>query len=107
MSLDISIMREGVYQQGSRGITHNCAKHAKALGVYDILWRPKDNRGTKVSEALPLINKAIVELNSNLDEYKQYDAENGWGCAESFLEFLRDVREYCEDAPDGWLEASI
>jgi len=57
-----------------------------------------DNNGT--AEALgKLIEKGICELENNPEQYKQYEAPNGWGTVESTLHFYKYLLEACKEHP--------
>lgn len=49
------------------------------------------------------IEKGIYELRTNEDEYKKYNAENGWGTTRTAIEALESLREciyeYAETIP--------
>lgn len=113
MSLDLDLIVIEPHSVFDINITHNLNNMAKALGVYEILWRPEElaeKAGVDkiyVKNFIKPINEAIEELTSNIDYYQEkYGPENGWGSAEVLLEDLRKIRQAIEDNPNGYFEAS-
>lgn len=99
MSLDITLWGSMCPCCGHRNyvgdfnITHNLAPLAKELNVYELLWLA-DEEIVPIEDALPLISAAVERLeNENLS---RFDSPNGWGTAEHFLNFLREIKESLE-----------
>ena len=45
--------------------------------------------------------KAIKDMIENKEEYKKLNPKNGWGTYEGLLEVFQDMRNVCEQNPDG------
>ncbi len=52
-------------------------------------------------KAIPLLKKAIKELEDNPEHYKQYNPPNGWGNYEGAINFLKNILSDCEKIPYG------
>jgi len=106
MSLDLSFYQVREVCEENFNITHNLGQMADSLGVYKMLWHPEEFPNNTAKDILPKINQAIFELKSNPKQYKQYEASNGWGTIDGFLNFLEMVRSACERYPNARLESS-
>lgn len=105
-------------------ITHNLGTMASECDLYDVLWRPhrlhedykrkydfEDDEYKFESSAYPLKAKQIVdvlknglkELVDNPEKYKRFNAKNGWGKYEEFVQFVENYLKACILYP----EASI
>lgn len=107
MSLDISlheVSRHCVYETN---ITHNLAKMAEELGVYDALWHPKENGIRYAKDLIPLLQQKTMELFFEARKYKAYNASNGWGTYENFWHFLNDLLQQCKAHPEAEIESDI
>lgn len=77
--------------------------------AYDLspIWRaiyPESSEMVKIEglsgiEALPVVNKAIEIMINEKEVLEKLSPPNRWGGYESFLKFLRDVRDACEEYP--------
>lgn len=113
MSLDLDLMVVEPHTVFDINITHNLNEMARALGVYEILWRPDELAENAmvdkiyVKNFLKPINGSIEELATNMDYYQsEYGPKNGWGSAETLLKDLRLIRNAIEENPDGYFVAS-
>lgn len=57
-------------------------------------------------KSIPILNKAINDLIDNEEEYKKLNPPNGWGTYSGLLEALKELRDCCENNPDGIIEVS-
>lgn len=55
-------------------------------------------------DALPILNEAIVNMIEYEEEYRELQPSNGWGTYDGLLEKLKDLRNCCENNPDGIIE---
>jgi hypothetical protein len=46
------------------------------------------------------MEKGLKELKSNPEEYRTYDASNGWGLYEHFVPFVEKYLEACKSYPE-------
>lgn len=114
MSLDFDLICPHCHQSFfSRNITHNLHGMADACGIYGCLWHPddrkylKDDSATldypvyeKASQLIPLLEEGLNKLKSNPEFYKSFEAPNGWGKYEHFVEFVEAVLQACKQHPD-------
>jgi hypothetical protein len=91
----------------SANITHNLGAMAKAAGVYEACWRPDEHGYLKASHILPVLERGLVALESEPRRFKQYDAPNGWGTYEQFVQWLRRYAEACKANPAASVEADV
>ena len=71
----------------SLNITHNLNNMAKAVGLYEVLWRPEEVGITTASQMIAPLENGIEELVANPDEYKVFNPPNGFGSYEDFINF--------------------
>lgn len=87
-----------------RNITHNLAKMANAVGIYEEVWRPDELGVEKAGQLIEILEQALEMLNSDPYKYKQYEPENGWGSYEAFVRFVWEYLEACEKFPEAIVE---
>ena len=115
MSLDVYIKnkkKEG--REWVANITHNMNKMAQKIFVsenketlYDYVWRPEElGREIDTKEMVKILTKGIYIMISKRKSLLRYEPENGWGSYDSFLKFLIEYKEACEDNPGCVIEAS-
>lgn len=90
----------------SLNITHNLNNMAKAVGLYEALWRLEEIGITVASQMIVPLEKAIDKLVANPDKYKAFNPPNGYGRYEDFVSFCRSVLDNCREYPDAVIEAS-
>ena len=113
---DVGIM--GIEETESINITHNLNTMAiqcyiqfnesgysqKQISLYDLLWRPLEQGFRKNNELyLKTLLKLYQQLENRPEYYKQYDAENGWGTYEGFLNFVKKAVDLCMEHPDWYI----
>ena len=64
-------------------------------------WRNEQNNGL-CKDVIPYIANGYAELTKYPEEYKQYEAKNGWGtvsgCKKFFRQILDDWDDFCNDS---------
>ncbi len=93
-------------KHSSLNITHNLNNMAKAVGLYEVLWRPEDVGITTASQMIVPLEKGIDVLVTNPDKYKVLNPPNGYGSYEDFVSFCKSVLHNCREYPDAVIEAS-
>ena len=78
-----------------RNITNNLYKMALYLGVAGIYY-PQDHNINTAKDLLPLCKNALIKLKKYPDNYKQYNASNGWGTIIHMEELLVELIEVIE-----------
>ena len=71
---------EGDYKEATLSnlnVTHNLNNMAKAVGLYEVLWRPEEIGITMASQMIPFLEKGIEELTANPEKYKTFNPHNG------------------------------
>ena len=81
-------------------ITHNLGRMADAAGIYDALWTPEERGFSKASQLIEPLRNGLKRLKDNPDEYRKYNALNGWGTYEGLVEFVTNYLAACEKYPD-------
>ena len=102
MSYDIEL---GVRVEGARDIIVYVGEPELSSPTYNLGtmfrectgWDFEQSRWYKVSEVLPLIKHGIIELETNEEKYKKYNAKNGWGNTQNALESLVSLDRCIED----------
>ena len=99
MSVDINIRAKKEVEVYDATITYN---------LTDMYYRAIDREqglrkldGMTCKDALPIINNAITDMIENKDEYEQMNPPNGWGMYDGLLKEFREMRNACEENPDG------
>lgn len=64
----------------------------------------KKLNGLSSKEALPIVKRAIEDMIENKEEYEKLNPSNGWGSYDGLLRDLRNLKESCEQIPDGVIE---
>lgn len=63
-------------------------------------WKNEENNGL-CKDVIPKIVDGWYELTGRPEEYKQYEAKNGWGtiegCKRFFATIINEWDEFCED----------
>ena len=106
MSLDVYLTDEAGNEVYSRNITHNLGKMACEAGVYECLWRPEENGITRARQIVEPLSAGVVLLATQKAHFEEFNAENGWGLWEHFLQFCADYLQACKDSPDALVKAS-
>jgi len=78
-------------------ITHNLAKIALELGIYDCLW---GDEAVYADELIQPLTEAIRLMTVKPDDYRIHDAPNGWGTMDQFLPWCTKLLEQCTKHPD-------
>ena len=60
--------------------------------------------GLSSKKALPIVKKAIKDMEDNKEEYKKLNPPNGWGSYDGLLRDLRNLKKSGEQIPDGVIE---
>lgn len=98
MSLDISLVCPHCkHAAASENITHNLGAMAQALGIYDLVWHAK-GVGTAADLIVP-VEGALAKLKADPERYRKFEAENGWGTVEGFIDFLGRLLVGCRADP--------
>ena len=75
--------------------------------LYDYVWRPEElGREIDTKEMVKILTKGIYIMISKRKSLLRYEPENGWWFYDSFLKFLIEYKEACEDNPGCVIEAS-
>ena len=99
MSLDFYLEDDVGYELFSANITHNLTKMASEAGIYKVLWRPDENGITTAKQCIDPLIEGLTKLARDPEYFKQFDAPNGWGQYEHFLEFVAEVLVACAKHP--------
>lgn len=106
MSLDVYLIAMAPTTVHSANITHNLTKMADAAGIYKHLWRPEELGITKARELIEPLRAGLELLRSDPPRFRQFDAPNGWGRYEHFVEFVAEYLAACEKNPTATVEVS-
>lgn len=108
MSLDVSLYAVRTVEVYDGNITHNCADMAKAVGIYKLLWRPKETEGGNVraGKILGRVKEGLAKLKEDPDYYRQFEPDNGWGTYNQFVAWLEEYVRALEENPDAVIEVS-
>lgn len=107
-------------------ITHNLGTMADEAGIYEALWRPhrlkeeynipeNDHEAEYKFEsenpsfARDIIGKLAIGLDwlkREPEHFKKFNAKNGWGLYEHFVQFVEKYLEACQEYPDAQIRVS-
>lgn len=105
MSVDLSIRAKREIYIYNTNITYNLSPmYYKAIDKDKGL---KKLKGMTCKQALPIIDNAIKDMFENKKEYEKLNPSNGWGSYEGLLETFREIRNVCEDNPDGIFDMDL
>lgn len=95
-----------------RNITHNLALMAEKSGLYDAIWTPEKFRKmfrkrTRAKDIVAILRIGMFDLKLNPNYYRQFNAPNGWGMYEYFVEFVEEYLKACEDYPNATIRVSL
>ena len=105
MSLDVTLTATRPTEVYWRNITHNLNKMAMEAGIYQHLWRPEEIGITKAKSLIEPLTEGLAKLEADPDHYKKFNAPNGWGTYDNFVDFVRDYLEACRANPDADVHA--
>ena len=105
MSVDLTIKAKRETEIYETNITYNLANmYYKAI---DKELGLKKLKGMTCEEALPIIKNAIDDMVKNKLEYEKFNPKNGWGSYDGLLRRFREIRNVCEDNPDGIFDMDL
>lgn len=87
-------------------ITHNLSRMADAAGIGTHLWCPEELGITKAGELIEPLTAGLAELKSKPDHYKQFNAKNGWGDYDGFVDWVERYLTACKEYPEGTISVS-
>jgi hypothetical protein len=105
MSLDVTLTAVRPTEVYSANITHNLGEMAAEAGIYKHLWRPEELGIESASELIVPLTKGLLLLHSDPDRFKKFNAPNGWGLYENFVEFVEKYLKACAENPDAKVHA--
>lgn len=106
MSLDVTLTATRPTEVYWRNITHNLNKMAMEAGIYQHLWRPEELSITRAQELIQPLTEGLARLEADPEHYRKFNAPNGWGVYEDFVDFVRDYLEACQNNPDAEIHVS-
>lgn len=78
--------------------TYNCGKmFAAATGTDQWL---SDLNGMTCKSAWLIVSRAVDEMEEHPDKYRAMNPENGWGDFDSFLKYVKKLKDACEKYPE-------
>ena len=105
VSLDVTLTAVRPTAVYTRNITHNLNAMASEAGIYKHLWRPDEIEVTKAAQLIEPLRAGLALLISDPERFRKFDAPNGWGRYEHFVEFVKEYLAACEANPDADVEA--
>jgi hypothetical protein len=100
MSLDVALYAMKRVEVYDANITHNLGKMASEAGIYEHLWRPEELGITTAVDLIEPLRAGLALLRSDEPRFRRFDAANGWGRYENFVEFVAKYLEACEANPN-------
>jgi hypothetical protein len=106
MSLNIYLEELVVSPVFRANYTHNAVGMVEAAGIYTHVWRPEELDITKASELIEPLRGAIERMKADPNRFISLNPPNGWGSYDTFLPWLEQYLEACEEHPDATVRAS-
>ena len=106
MSLDVTLTALRPKEVFSCNITHNLTKMADAAGIYQHLWRPEELSITRAQELIQPLTEGLARLEADPEHYRKFNAANGWGTYENFVDFVEDYLKGCIENPNATISVS-
>ena len=103
MSLDIYVTCQCCGATEDINLTHNLRRMAAEAGIGDLLWRDEPCKASDLAEP---VAAALADLRVRPDHYRQFNAPNGWGTYEWFLQGIERLHEACSRNGDAEVEFS-
>ena len=108
MSLDFCLEVPGMVKVYERSITHNLTDMAREAGVYQALWRPTENPAFKTAgDLIPVLRRGYDDLKARPDHYRRFNAPDGWGTYEAFVQFVAATLNACMEYPHAITRACV
>jgi hypothetical protein len=105
MSLDVTLTAKRIVDVYSANITHNLGEMAAEAGIYQILWRPEELAVRNARDLIVPLTQGLLLLKTDPERFKKFDAPNGWGVYENFVEFVEKYLYACAENPDAKVHA--
>ena len=102
MGLDVYLLNP-VY---SAGITHNLGVMARAVDIYNALWRPEEIGCYSASDIIEPLEKGLKLLKDEPETFKKLNSENGYGKYEDLVNFVSRYLDKCKLNPDAVIQVS-
>lgn len=106
MSLDVTLTATRPTEVYWRNITHNLNKMAQEAGIYQHLWRPEELSITRAQELIQPLTEGLARLEADPEHYRKFNAANGWGTYENFVDFVEDYLKGCIENPNATISVS-
>jgi hypothetical protein len=106
LTVSNSDCEDGSQSLYEKNFTTNCVNMAQALGVCNPIYNPKIVDITKAHQLIDPLTDAYHKLRADKEQFRQYEATNGWGTVEQFMAFLFEYLRACEDFPYADVEVS-
>lgn len=91
----------------SGNITHNLGAMAKEAGLYEVLWRPEEDKSiTKAGDLVEVLSVGLRTLNNDPQRYRALNPDNGWGTYDILIKFVSEYLLACIMYPEATIEAS-
>lgn len=85
-------------------ITHNLVPMAMKCGIYEYIWRPKENDINEACQLLKPLETALEVLLYYPSEFKSLNPENGWGSYDNLVRSLESLLDACKEHPSATIE---
>lgn len=107
MSLDFTLTTKSGRMVFEKNITHNMTDMAKVAGIYNVLWRPLENRFLTGADCVKTIKLGLERLENDQEYFEKFNSPNGWGTYAIFVPSVRDILEACKDFETALVHAYV
>lgn len=108
MSWDIDLMGEidgHPVNLGSWNYTHNTNRMIREAGFTD--WSMDEIQGMSAREFATRLGRAIDTLVIKPEQFREMDAQNGWGSYDTLVPVLRELHDQARRFPSATMHASF
>lgn len=106
MSLDIYITATVPTRVFDCNITHNLAPMARAAGLYDAMWTPKESGFARAGDLRAALAAGIRAMHTDPQRFQAMNPANGWGDYNGLLGAACDLLRACEKYPEAEITTS-
>lgn len=106
MSLGVRLIEDRPVDVYAGNITHNLSPMARAVGLYEVLWRPDELGITEAGELVGPLEAGLKELKGSPAKYSQLDSPNGWGTHDNLVCFVENYLSACIANPNARVKVS-
>lgn len=104
MALNVYLIRHGEYVYEDY-LTHNMLPMAEAVGIYKVIWEPREVGVRRASQVIKPLSEGLQRLQEDPERFRRLNPKNGYGDYEYFVDFVRKYLRACREYPRAGVRA--